>query len=97
MRSRFESRIAARIGARSTSAGLSFSPTASRETRAACRRLRVLLHPIVRRFLRDDDVVHVAFAQPCGAHANELRVALQRRDVFAAAIAHAGAQAAREL
>lgn len=35
-----------------------------------------LFHAIVRRFLGDDDVMHMAFFQPCHAHAQEFGVLL---------------------
>src|SRR6266853_4839417 len=56
-----------------------------------------LLRSVIRRFLRDRDVVHVALAEPGGGDANHLRVALQVRDVLAAAVAHPGTQAADQL
>src|SRR6476620_9464089 len=56
-----------------------------------------LLRSVVRRFLRDRDVVHVAFAHAGRSDPHQLRVALKRRDVRRSAIAHAGAQAADEL
>ena len=40
-----------------------------------------LLDAVVRRFLRDDHVVDVAFAHAGGGDAHQLGVALQRRDV----------------
>ena len=40
-----------------------------------------LLRSVIRRFLGDRDVVHVAFAEAGRRDANQLRVALQHRDV----------------
>src|SRR5262245_23146087 len=56
-----------------------------------------LFRAVVRRFLRDRDVVHVALAEARGRNPNELRLVLKLRDRRAAAIAHAGAEAADEL
>src|ERR1039458_9281781 len=58
---------------------------------------RLLLHPVVGRFLRDDDVVHVALAQAGGRDAQEARLGLQLGDAAGAAVPHAGAQAADHL
>src|SRR5688572_25840617 len=55
------------------------------------------LEVVVRRFLRDDDVVHVALAEPGRRDPHELRLRLQLGDVRAPGVAHAGAQAAEEL
>src|SRR6266545_3776038 len=52
---------------------------------------------VVRGFLGDDDVVHVALAQAGGADAHEAGARAQLVDVAAADVAHAGAQAADEL
>src|SRR5260221_8405223 len=54
-------------------------------------------HSVIRRLLRDDDVVHVPFAMARRGHANEPRIALQRPNVGAAAIAHPCPQTADEL
>jgi hypothetical protein len=56
-----------------------------------------LLHSVIRRFLRDDHVVDVAFTQTRGADADHLRFALQRLDVLAAGVPHPGAQAPHQL
>src|SRR6185295_11773744 len=55
------------------------------------------LDAIVRRFLRDDDVVDVALAHACGRRPKQLRLALQRRNRSAAGVAHARADATHEL
>src|SRR5262249_15381380 len=55
------------------------------------------LDPIIRCFLRDDDVVHVAFSHAGRRDANERRLALERRHVLAAAIAHPRAKTTDEL
>src|SRR5213594_2482009 len=56
-----------------------------------------LLHPIVRCFLRDLDVVDVALAGAGRRDANELRLPLQLGNRGAAGVAHAGAQSSHEL
>ena len=58
---------------------------------------RILLRSVVRRFLRDRHVVHVALAEAGLRDLDEPRFLLQRGNVGAAAIAHAGAQPADEL
>src|SRR5690606_10806975 len=55
------------------------------------------LHPVVRRFLGGGHVVHVALAHAGRRTANQPGLALPPGDVGAAAVAHAGAQAADEL
>ena len=52
---------------------------------------------IVRGFLRDLDVVRMAFAQARARDADELRLLMQLRNAAAAGITHAGAQAAEHL
>src|SRR5688500_16078162 len=54
-------------------------------------------HSVVRRFLGDLHVVHVALAHAGAGHAHELRARAHLGDALAARIAHRGAQAAREL
>src|SRR5262245_23336117 len=71
------------------------TPCGSRSPTA--RATSELFGSIVRSFLRDRHVVHVAFADACRRDTHELRFALQRRDVAAAAVAHARAQTANEL
>src|SRR5581483_10734950 len=56
-----------------------------------------LLHPVVRSFLGDDDVVDVALAQAGGRDPQETRVALQFANVVRAAVAHTGTQAPNQL
>src|SRR5262249_44840411 len=56
-----------------------------------------LLTSVVRRFLGDDDVVHVALADAGRRDANELRFFGQLLDRPAATVAHAGAKAADQL
>src|SRR5687767_6987522 len=56
-----------------------------------------LFHPIVRRFLRDGHVVHVALAGAGGCDANQLRAPLELGNGGTAAVAHAGAQTPDEL
>src|SRR5579875_722651 len=56
-----------------------------------------LLDMVVRRFARDDDVVHVALAQSGAGDAHKPRLLLQFANCSAAEIAHAGAQSADEL
>src|SRR5262249_31047170 len=58
---------------------------------------RALLRSVVGRFLRDGNVVDVAFTESCRGDANELRFALQLADLGAPAVAHARAQTADEL
>src|SRR5690606_17014429 len=55
------------------------------------------LDTVVRRFLGDDHVVHVALAHAGRGDPHELRVPLQGGDVGAATVAHAGPQAAHQL
>src|SRR5690606_40302497 len=54
-------------------------------------------HGVVRRLLRDRDVVGVALAEAGGGDADELRPLLERLDGLAAAVAHRGAEAADHL
>ena len=61
------------------------------------RYLVQLFQPVIRRFLGDDHVVDVAFAQPRGGDAQEAWLLLQFANVAAAAIAHARSQAADQL
>src|SRR4029077_5428495 len=56
-----------------------------------------LLHPVVGRFLRNLDVVHVALAGAGGRDANHLSLPLQFPDRRAAAVPHPGAEPAHEL
>src|SRR5512145_1197430 len=56
-----------------------------------------LFDSIVWRFFRDDHVMHVAFAEAGGADADQARLALKGRNIGAAAVAHARAQATVEL
>jgi len=56
--------------------------------------LSYLLQSVVRRFLGDNHIVDVAFAQAGGAHPEELGFLVEFRDGRAAAVAHTGAQAA---
>src|SRR5512142_1257214 len=56
-----------------------------------------LLHPIVGRFARDGDVVHVALAQAGATNANESSLLLQFRYARAADVSHAALQTADEL
>src|SRR6266542_4067921 len=55
------------------------------------------VRPVVRRFLLDDDVVHVALAQPGGGDPHEARLLAELLDRLAAEVAHAAAEAAGEL
>src|SRR5271154_6954210 len=52
---------------------------------------------IVRRFARDDHVMHVAFAQPRDRDPHEPRALLQLRERCHAAIAHSALESAHEL
>src|SRR5690606_23308320 len=54
-------------------------------------------HPVIRRFLRDADVMHVAFADAGGGDADELGFGAHFFHVAATGEAHAGAQAADQL
>src|SRR5207253_7750497 len=56
-----------------------------------------LFHAVVRRFLRNLHVVHVALARAGRRDANQLRLPLQLANGRAAAVAHAGAETADEL
>src|ERR1039457_4041276 len=55
-----------------------------------------LLDAVVRRFLGDDHVMHVAFAQARRGDPQEARLLLQLRDVARPAVPHAAAQSAHE-
>src|SRR5437868_14428647 len=57
----------------------------------------LLIHPIIRGFLRDRHVVHVALADAGVRHAHEMRTAAHLLDRRATDVAHARAQAADEL
>ena len=74
----------------------SSTATAIRE-RSRSAEAFALLGAVIRRFLGDRDVVHVRFAEAGGRDANQLGLALQLGDRRAAAVAHAGAQAADQL
>ncbi len=67
----------------------------------ACHVTEAILHrlfdPVIGRFLRDDDIVHVAFAQTGGRDAHEACFLLQLRERPATAVAHSGAQSADQL
>ena len=65
--------------------------------RSGFNRTPQLLHPVVRRFLRNRHVVDVAFARAGGRDANQLGLALQLRNRRASAVAHAGAQTSHQL
>src|ERR1017187_6004319 len=52
----------------------------------------ILLYPVVRRFLGDDDVMHVAFAQAGRGDPQEARLLLPLLDVVSPAVSHAAAQ-----
>ena len=52
---------------------------------------------VIRRFFGDDDVVHVPFAMAGGRDADQLGVALQRRNIRTAAISHPRSQTADKL
>src|SRR5688500_8809147 len=54
-------------------------------------------HSVVRRFLGDLHIVHVALAHAGAGHAHELRPRAHLGDALAAGVAHRGAQATREL
>src|SRR6188508_92533 len=54
-------------------------------------------HAVVRRFLGDLHVVHVALAHAGPGDAHELRIGAHGGDAGAARVAHGGAQATREL
>src|SRR3712207_385073 len=56
-----------------------------------------LFEPVVRRLLRDDNVVDVRLLEARGAYANEACVLLELLYVAAARVAHPRAQAADEL
>src|SRR6266511_2406722 len=55
------------------------------------------IRPVVRRFLLDDDVVHVALAQAGGGDPHEARLRPELADGAAAEVAHAAAEPAGEL
>src|SRR6266545_421821 len=55
------------------------------------------IRPVVRRFLLDDDVVHVALAQAGGGDPHEARLLAELLDRLAAEVAHAAAEPAGEL
>src|SRR3990170_2428772 len=74
-----------------------YLPMRSRSESATATATSGLFRSIVRSFLRNRHVVHVALAHAGRGNANQPRVALQRRDVLAAAIAHAGPQTTDEL
>src|SRR5258706_11739937 len=56
-----------------------------------------ILHAVIRRLLRDRDIVRVALGHARRAHPAEPRVGLQLVDVFRAAISHSGSQSADHL
>src|SRR5579885_3435578 len=58
---------------------------------------RTLLEPVVRRFLGDDHVVHVALSETGRREAQELRLVLQLGYAARAAISHARPQTADQL
>src|SRR5215472_7854221 len=72
---------------------------AQRTTRSHARKRKYseLFHLIVGRLAGDDDVVHVALAQPGGGDADKPAVLLQFAKIGRSAISHAAAQAAGEL
>src|SRR6266508_2686881 len=55
------------------------------------------IRPVVRRFLLDDDVVHVALAQAGGGDPHEARLLAELLDRLASEVAHAAAEPAGEL
>src|SRR6185436_1152472 len=70
---------------------------AARQSSVTRRRMARLFYAVVRGFLRNRDVVHVALAEAGVGDADDLRVALQIGNRRRAAVAHAGAQAAHQL
>ena len=68
---------------------------------AACHITEAILHrlfdPVIGRFLRDDDIVDVAFAQTGGRDAHEAGFLLQLHERPASAVAHTCAQTADQL
>src|ERR1043166_4990953 len=56
-----------------------------------------LFHPVVRRFLGNRHIMHVALARARRRNANQLRFPLQLHDRWRTAVAHTSAQAADEL
>src|SRR5512139_4286254 len=67
------------------------------KSRMRIRCSTALLHPVVRGFLGDDHVVHVALPQPRGGDLHEGRPLLEIRHVPGAHVPHAGLQAADQL
>src|SRR5512134_2049440 len=67
------------------------------KSRMRILRSTALLHPVVRGFLGDDHVVHVALPQPRRGDLHEGRPLLELRDVPGAHVPHAGLQTADQL
>src|SRR5438105_13767302 len=61
------------------------------------REQRALLHAIIRRFLGDDDVVHMALAQSSSSDANEAALLLQFLERARAYVTHPASQPADKL
>jgi len=56
-----------------------------------------LFNSIIGCFLDDNDIMDVAFSQTCRGNLHELRPGLERVNVFASQISHAGPQASHKL
>src|SRR5215217_8040235 len=57
----------------------------------------LIADPVVRCFLRDHDVVRMAFAEPGGGDLDELRVVFQRVDIRGPNVAHRRSETTYEL